>query len=96
MYVHVQKGEHVGFTNAHAEKEKGVPVVSRLPDWRVDLQQTWFTELLQSCVQGLARRERVIVCGMNEEHRHFDVSRRVDIERPRGRGCETGAGYKPM
>ena len=74
-HVLVQKGEHIRLPNAHAEKEKGVPVIGRLPDWRVDLQQVWFTELLQSCVQGLARRERVIVCGMNEEYRHFDLRR---------------------
>jgi hypothetical protein len=72
-HVFVQKCEHVRLPYAHTEKWKGVSVVGRLPDWRVDLQQMWFTELLQSCVQRPARRERVVVCSMNEEYRHLDV-----------------------
>src|SRR5216683_4476296 len=97
-HVFVQKGKHIRLPNAHAEKGKGVPVVGRLPDWRVDLQQMRFTELLQPRVQRLARRDRVVVRGMNEEYRHLDVRHgteeaRAQLGRPVPAVAGTGEDY---
>ncbi len=77
----VQKSEHVGLPTAHAEIGKGVPLVGRMPDWRVDLQEMRFTELLQPRVQRFARRDRVVVRGMNQEYRRHNV--RCGGEEPR-------------
>src|SRR5208283_4572477 len=72
-HVHVQEGEHIGLPNFHAEKGKGVPVVGSLPDWRIDLEQMRFAELLQLRVQRCARCDRVVIRGMNKEYRHPNV-----------------------
>ena len=50
-----------------------MPVVGRLPDWRVDLQEMRFADLLKSSVQRFPRGERVVVRSVNEEYRHCNV-----------------------
>jgi hypothetical protein len=73
-HMFVQKGEYVRLPNAYPQKKKAVPVVGRLPDWRVDLQEMRFAELLKPRVQRLTRRERVVVRSVNEEYRRPNVS----------------------
>jgi hypothetical protein len=59
------------------EKESRA-VVSRLPDWRVDLQEMRFAESLKPRVQRLTRRERVVVRSVNEEYRRPMCAIEVD------------------
>src|SRR5271157_2692818 len=81
-HVHVQEGEHIGLPNFHAEKGKSVPIVGRLPDWWIDLEQMRFAELLQPRVQRCARCDRVVIRGMNKEYRHSSVLHGREKSRP--------------
>ena len=56
--------------------EKVVSIVHRMTDWRINPQAMRLTELLAASVQHFARRERVIVLGVNEEDRRCDVVNR--------------------
>ena len=50
-----------------------MPLVHRVADRRIDFQAMRLPDLLAAGVQHLARREGVIVLGVNEEDRRRDV-----------------------
>src|SRR5882724_8838543 len=72
-HVFVQKGEHIGLPDVYSEMKEVMPSVNRLPDGRIYLQTMHSTDPLATGVQQFARRERVVVLGVNEEDRRRDA-----------------------
>ena len=59
--------------DVHTEMEEVVPIVHRVADGRVDFQAMRLPRVLAAGIQHLARREGVIILGVNEEDRRRDV-----------------------
>jgi len=72
-HVLIQEGKHIGLPNAHAEEREIVPVIRCAADWRVNLQAVRSAKLNKAPIKFLARVDRIVVRGMDEEDRCPDM-----------------------